>query len=61
MARKKAARREFTDDFKAKIVAARLNGTPVRELCREHGISESVLYRWIKAAKKDGRLSVGNR
>ena len=40
-------RREFTPEQKQALVLTLLSGrTTVAELCREHQVSTSVLYRW---------------
>ena len=46
---KVSTRRKFTAQFKAKVVLELLSGakTPA-QVCREHGIRDSLLYRWRK-------------
>ena len=36
----------FTDDHIASILLEEDAGTPVREICQRHGISELTYYRW---------------
>ena len=36
----------FTDEQKITILQQAGAGTPVRELCRKHGITEQTFYRW---------------
>lgn len=42
----------FTDEQKIAILHHASSGTQVRELCRKHGITEQIFYRW--RAKYDG-------
>jgi transposase-like protein len=41
-----------SEDFKAKVVAARLAGANVVELAKKHGIRTSQVYKWVAAASK---------
>ena len=43
---------QFTEEQKIVVVQQAAAGTPVRELCRKHGITETTFYRW--RAKYDG-------
>ena len=43
---------QFTEEQKVVIVQQAAGGTPVRELCRKHGITETTFYRW--RTKYDG-------
>lgn len=62
----KHARQRFTDEFRAETVAlVRSSGKPIAEVCRELGIGESTVYRWlaqaeIDAGQRDG-LTSGER
>jgi len=43
----KKARRTHSAEFKAQVVLAYLSGDKtVAELCREHGLKDSLFYRW---------------
>lgn len=59
----KRARQRFTDEFRAETVAlVRSTGRPIAEVCRELGIGESTVYRWlaqadIDAGQRDGLTS----
>jgi transposase len=60
----KRARQRFTDEFRAETVAlVRSAGKPIAEVCRELGIGESTVYRWLAQAEidvgqRDGLTSV---
>lgn len=62
----KRARQRFTDEFRAETVAlVRTSGKPIAEVCRDLGIGQSTLYRWlvqaeIDAGQRDG-LSTAER
>ena len=36
----------FSEEQIASIIGRANGGVPVEELCREHGISKSLLYKW---------------
>ena len=40
---------KYEEDFKKNLVALHSNGKSQAELCREYGVSESSLAKWIKA------------
>jgi len=41
------ARRSFTPEFKAEVVLQYLSGQKsAAEICREHGLKDSLFYRW---------------
>ena len=40
---------KYEEDFKKNLVALHSNGNSQAELCREYGVSESALAKWIKA------------
>jgi putative transposase len=46
------AKSRFTDEQKIAILQQATAGTPVRALCRKHGITEQTFYRW--RGKLDG-------
>jgi len=51
MARK---RRKFTKEFKAEVVKLVLDGgRTVPDVCRQHDLSESSVYLWVKQAQVD--------
>lgn len=39
---------KYEEDFKKNLVALHNNGKSQAELCREYGVSESALAKWIK-------------
>lgn len=39
---------KYEEDFKKNLVALHSNGKSQAELCREYGVSESALAKWIK-------------
>ena len=39
---------EYEEEFKKNLVALHNNGKSQAELCREYGVSESALAKWIK-------------
>jgi transposase len=56
----KRTRRKFTKEFKAETVALiRQSGKSIAEICRDMGLSESSVHRWlaqveIDAGQRDG-------
>ncbi len=47
-------RRIFTKEFKAEIVKLVLDGgRSVPDVCRQHDVSESAVYQWVKQAQVD--------
>lgn len=40
---------KYDEEFKKKLVSMHSNGKSQAELCREYGVSESALARWIKS------------
>jgi transposase len=56
----KRARQRFTDEFRAETVAlVRSSGKPIAEVCRDLGIGESTLYRWLAQAEIDAGQRAG--
>ncbi len=52
-------RRSWTPDEKAEIVLAGLRGDrPVTEVCREHGISETLYYKWRDKLLEGGKAAL---
>jgi len=50
----KRSRRKFTKEFKAETVALiRRSGKSIAEVCREMGLSESSVHRWLAQAEID--------
>lgn len=41
--------RSWTMERKLAVLQEWRNGTPVKELCRRHGLSENRLYRWRRS------------
>jgi transposase len=60
----KRSRQRFTDEFRAETVAlVRSSGKAIADVCRELGIGESTLYRWlaqadIDAGQREGLTSI---
>jgi transposase len=53
---RKATRRKFTAEKKIRVVLEGLRGeVPVSELCRKHGISSPIYYKWSKAFLEAGK------
>ena len=51
----KHSRRRFTTEFKAETVALiRGSGKSIAEVCREMGLAESSVHRWLAQADIDG-------
>jgi len=51
--------RQFTPDQKAEIVLAGLRGDrSVREVCREHEVSEALYYQWRDRLLEGGRAAL---
>ena len=40
---------KYDEEFKKNLVSMHSNGKSQTELCREYGVSESALARWIKS------------
>jgi transposase len=62
----KRSRRKFTTEFKAETVALiRRSGKSIAEVCREMGLPESSVHRWLAQADIDGgqqdRLTTAER
>jgi len=56
----KRSRRKFTTEFKAETVALiRGSGKSIAEVCREMGLPESSVHRWLAQADIDGRQRDG--
>mgnify|MGYP003949087121 CR=1 FL=1 len=50
----KRSRRRFTKEFKAETVALiRQSGKSIAEVCRDMGLSESSVHRWLAQADID--------
>ena len=50
----KRTRRRFTKEFKAETVALiRHSGKSIAEVCRDMGLSESSVHRWLAQAEID--------
>jgi transposase len=48
------ARRSFSDEYKAEVVElCRTSGKPIAQVCRDLGISETAVRRWIAQAEID--------
>jgi transposase len=44
--------RKYNDEFKAEVIRAiRENGRSIRGLCRDLGVTEQSVYRWLKEAE----------
>lgn len=43
------AQKRFNEEFRKTVVELYRNGTPVSDLVSEYGISETTVYKWIKA------------
>ena len=54
--------RKFTAAQKAEIVLAGLRGDKsVRDVCREHGIAETLYYSWRDKLLEGGRLALNGK
>ena len=50
----KRSRRRFTTEFKAETVALiRHSGKSIAEVCRDMGLAESSVHRWLAQAETD--------
>ena len=50
----KRSRRQFTKEFKAETVGLiRSSGKPLTEICRDMGLSESTVQRWVAQVEID--------
>ena len=53
---RKATRRKFSAEEKIRVVLEGLRGeVPISEICRKHGIQNSVYYKWSKAFLDAGK------
>lgn len=51
---KKKPRRKFTKEFKTEVMKLVLDGGhSVPDVCRQHDLSESSVYLWVKQAQVD--------
>src|SRR5438094_8842918 len=51
----KRSRRRFTKEFKSETVALiRHSGKSIAEICRDMGLAESSVHRWLAQAEIDG-------
>lgn len=46
--------KNYTDDFKRKIVALRNNGKTVSEISKDYGIAKSTVNKWVKDHNNTG-------
>lgn len=54
--------RKFTAKQKAEIVIAGLRGErPVRDVCREHGIAETLYYSWREKLLEGGQAALAGK
>jgi transposase len=52
--RKRRERRAFTDQYKSDVVAlCRTSGKSIGQVCRDMGLSETAVRRWIAQAEVD--------
>jgi transposase len=50
----KHSRRKFTEEFKAETVALiRSSAKPIAQICRDLGLAESTVQRWVVQAEID--------
>ena len=50
----KKPRRKFTKEFKAEVIKLVLDGgRSVPDVCKQHDLSESSVYLWVKQAQVD--------
>lgn len=49
---------ERTEELAVKIIEGLTNGTPLRQLCREFGVSKTFVYDWMNSDSDfDGRIA----
>lgn len=54
--------RKFTAKQKAEIVIAGLRGDrPIRDVCREHGIAETLYYSWREKLLEGGQAALAGK
>ena len=54
--------RKFTASQKVEIVLAGMKGErPVRDICREHGIAETLYYSWREKLLEGGKLALNGK
>jgi len=56
---KKAVRREYTKEFKAEAVAlVRKGDKPASRIAADLGVSDNVLYRWVRLSREAAETGV---
>ena len=56
----KASRRKFTKEFKAETISLiRSSGKAMTQICRELGLADSTVSRWLAQAEIDAGQRVG--
>ena len=43
--------KRYTDDFKAMIIEVYKTGKPIKEICKEYGVSHSTVNNWTKSVQ----------
>jgi len=46
----------YDQTFKDKIIKERLSGLSVKSISIKHGVSVSVIHKWLKTTKKDSSI-----
>ena len=50
--------KNYTDEFKKKIVELKRSGKPTREIVKEYGVTKTSVYTWVAQYANSGKFNV---